>query len=92
VAIVPKARLPAISVEPLVKVMLPTLAAAPLFPTETAPVTVKDGLPTENVRVAVPVAFPTPKEAQVNVPSTVTVWVAAITTASTELGGPDVVW
>ena len=92
VAIVPFAKLPAIKVEPLVKVMAPTLFAFPLLPLVTAPETVKTGLPLlANVSVAVPFPVPIDNEAQVNAPLTVTVLPVDITTASPGEGTPPVV-
>jgi hypothetical protein len=57
-ATAPRTRLPAVRVEPLVKVIAPSLLAA-VPPTVTAPVTASLGLPVAaNVSVAVPAALP----------------------------------
>ena len=75
-AVVPRVRLPAISVDPLVKVITPKRFTPPLScETCTFPETVSFGLPDEaNVSVAVPFAFPICILVQVaEVVSTVTV-------------------
>jgi hypothetical protein len=89
----PSAKLPAVRVEPLVKVIVPVLALVVPPPRITAPDTVSDGVAPLNVSAPVPVVeLPVRPnwrlEQAAPVMSTVTLWFLLMTTASAEVGGP----
>jgi hypothetical protein len=91
----PSVKLPLSKVDPLTNVMVPVLLALLLSPPNvTAPLTVNLGFPDPR-KVNTPAVLeelvfpPMLKEAQVNVPFTVTVKFPVILTLSTGLGGPS---
>jgi hypothetical protein len=91
----PRVKLPHSNVEPSTKVITPVLLSLVFVPPiVTAPVTVNFGLPLL-AKVKVPLVFellpPKDREAHLKVPSTVTLLVPDIVTASLGLGTPPVV-
>ena len=86
--VVPNVKLPALSRDPLVKVMAPTRLAFVLLPMVTGPETVSTGLPVvANVSVAVPLPVPNLKSVHAAfVTLTVTVAPVVIVTVSAEVG------